>query len=99
MNLARNLENAARHFPKKTAVSDKNRKLNFHSFSIESDRIASALGKMGILPGDHVGLCAANSVSWMVFYFGVLKAGAVAVTISNALTLSELTRILENARP
>ena len=49
---------------------------------------------MGVKPGEHVGLCAPNSVDWIVFYFGVLKAGAVAVTLSGLLTGDELVNLL-----
>ena len=34
--------------------------------------------KMGVKPGQHVGLCAPNSADWLAFYFGVIKAGGLA---------------------
>jgi len=36
----------------------------------------------------------ANSYEWLAFYFGVLKAGAVAVTFSHMLTAAELPQII-----
>jgi long-chain acyl-CoA synthetase len=52
-----------------------------------------------VQPGDHVALCAPNSYEWLAFYFGVLKAGAVAVTFSHMLTAAELPQILCDCRP
>ncbi|MEE9612947.1 MAG: AMP-binding protein, partial [Desulfatiglandales bacterium] len=99
MNVAKNLENAAFYFPDRPALIEDNRKISFHEFNEESNRVATALKSMGVQPGDHVALCAPNSYSWLAFYFGVLKVGAVAVTLSSALSKDELTRIMEDARP
>jgi len=52
---------------------------------------------MGIQPGDPIGLCAPNSIDGVSVYFGVLKAGAVAVTLSRHLTGNELTYLLDHA--
>jgi long-chain acyl-CoA synthetase len=46
-----------------------------------------------------VALCAPNSYAWLVFYFGALKAGAVAVTFSHLLMKDELTRTLADCQP
>jgi long-chain acyl-CoA synthetase len=54
---------------------------------------------MGIKPGDFIGLCAPNSSDWIIFYFGVLKVGAVAVTLSSLLTGDELSLLLNHSRP
>ena len=51
-----------------------------------ANRIATGLIERGLNPGEFVGLCAPNSADWIAFYFGVLKAGAVAVTLSGVLT-------------
>ncbi len=99
MNIAKNLENAAFYFPDRPAVIEGDQKISFLEFNQESNRIATALTGMGIQPGDHVALCAPNSYQWLTFYFGVLKAGAVAVTLSNTLKKDELTRIMDDARP
>ena len=54
---------------------------------------------MGTRPGDLIGICAPNSAEWIVFYFGILKAGGVAVTLSAALTGDELKNLVNHARP
>ena len=99
MNIANNLENAAFHFPDCCAVIDGGRQITFAQFHAESSSIAAALAGAGVKPGEHVALCAPNSYAWLAFYFGVLKAGAVAVTFSHMLTGAELADILSDCRP
>jgi len=54
---------------------------------------------MGLKPGEYVGLCAMNSAAWIAFCFGVLKAGAVAVTLSGMLTGDELVNLVSHSKP
>ena len=99
MNVAKNLENAAFYFPQQTAVIENDREISFFEFNKESNRIATAMMSMGVQPGDHVALYGPNAYEWLAFYFGVLKAGAVAVTLSSLLKRDELLRIMDNAQP
>jgi long-chain acyl-CoA synthetase len=99
MNLARNLENSAFYFPDETAIVEENREISFLEFNHDSNRVATALIHLGVQAGDHIALCAPNSYQWLAFYFGVLKAGAVAVTLSSALSKTELAALLDDARP
>ncbi|MEE9420244.1 MAG: AMP-binding protein [Desulfatiglandaceae bacterium] len=99
MNIAKNLQIAALYFPERPALIEEDREISFLEFSQESNRVATALIGMGVRPGDRVAMCAPNSYRWLSLYFGVLKAGAVAVTLSNTLTRMEFTQIVDDARP
>jgi long-chain acyl-CoA synthetase len=99
MNLAENLERSVLYFPDRRAIIEAERQTSYLEFNQESNRVATALISLGVQRGDHVALCAPNSSEWLAFYFGVLKAGAVAVTLPSTLTKSELTRLLDDARP
>jgi long-chain acyl-CoA synthetase len=99
MNLATNLETSAFYFPDRVAVIEGDREISFQEFNQESNCVATALIRLGIKPGDHVALCAPNSYPWLAFYFGVLKAGAVAVTLSSVLSKTELSHSLNDACP
>ena len=99
MNIASILEKAAFYFPDYLAVIDKEKSIRFNQFNRDASRVASALHRRGIRPGDHVALCAPNSYAWLAFYFGVLRAGAVAVTFSHLLTKNELVKILLDCKP
>lgn len=43
------------------------------------DLCASDLIKLGVQPGDHVALWSYNSLHWPIAYFGIVRAGGVAV--------------------
>jgi long-chain acyl-CoA synthetase len=99
MNLAHNLETSAFFFPDRPAIWEGSIVMTYRELNAHANRIATGLIKMGIKPGEHVGLCAPNSSEWIAFYFGVLKAGAVAVTLSSLLRREELALFIEHAKP
>jgi long-chain acyl-CoA synthetase len=99
MNIAKNLERSAFYFPHRPVVSEGSSETSYAQLNEKANRVATALIKMGIKPGDHIGLCAPNSGDWLAFYFGVLKAGAVAVTLSSMLTHDELPLLVNHSRP
>jgi len=99
MNLAKNLERSAFFFPERPAVSEGPTGMTYAQLNEKANRVATALLGMGIQPGEHVGLCAPNSGDWLAFYFGVLKAGAVAVAFSSLLKKNELELLVGHARP
>jgi long-chain acyl-CoA synthetase len=99
MNLARNLEASAFFFPDRPAVREAGLELTYAQLNDRANRIATGLIRLGVKPGEHVGLCSLNSADWIAFYFGVLKAGAVAVTLSGVLTGDELALLVNHARP
>jgi long-chain acyl-CoA synthetase len=99
MNLARNLEASAFFFPNRPAVREAGLELTYAQLNDRANRIATGLIGLGVKPGEHVGLCSLNSADWVAFYFGVLKAGAVAVTLSGLLAGNELALLVNHARP
>jgi long-chain acyl-CoA synthetase len=99
MNLARNLERSAFFFPGRPAVGEGAGETTYAQLNEKANRVATALLKMGIQPGELVGLCAPNSGDWLAFYFGVIKAGAVAVTFSSVLKKNELELLVGHAPP
>jgi long-chain acyl-CoA synthetase len=99
VNVAANLDNAAFHFPDHTAVIDGDRSISYLEFNRDANRMASSLTGLGVQAGEHVAICAPNSYDWLVFYFGALKVGAVAVTFSHLLRKDELIRTLEDCQP
>jgi len=99
MNLARNLERAAFYFPKQPALSEGSSEISYTQFNASANQVATALIQSGIQPGDKVGLCAPNSSEWLIAYFGILKAGAVAVTLSSLLKDDELKFLVGHSKP
>ena len=99
MNISNNLENAAFYFPDRPALSEAGREITYSEFNERANRIATGLLALGVKPGEHIGLLAPNSANWLIFYFGVLKAGAVAVTFSSLLTPDEMAPLLNHSKP
>jgi long-chain acyl-CoA synthetase len=99
MNIASNLDHAAYHFPDHCAVIEGDRSVSFSEFCRDASQMASAMVEFGIQPGDHVALCAPNSYAWVVFYFGAIKAGAVAVTFSHLLMKREFMSTITDCEP
>jgi long-chain acyl-CoA synthetase len=99
MNVATNLEASAFFFPRNPAVREGNSVTTYAQLNERANRIATGLMKMGVASGEHIGLCDLNSADWIAFYFGVLKAGAVAVTLPGTLTKDEMAILVGHAKP
>jgi long-chain acyl-CoA synthetase len=99
MNLAHNLETSAQFFPNYPAVRERDKETSYGELNEKSNRIASALVKLGMAPGDLVALCAPNSADWIAVYFGIIKMGGVATTLSSLLTAVEFSNLIHHARP
>ncbi len=67
MNLARNLETAAFFFPGRPALREGVRELTYDQLNRQANRVATALIREGIRPDESIGLCAPNSIDWIVF--------------------------------
>ena len=99
MNIATKHRTFGIAFPDRPAVAVKGSETTYRQLNKNTNRVATALVGSGVGPGDRVVLCAPNSLEWIIFYFGVLKAGAVAVTLSNQLTADEFARVMADSRP
>ena len=99
MNIGNIIDRSAHFFPNHPAISSNGVETTFLTLNEKANRVASALVELGITPGDRVALCTPNSVEWVIFYYGAIKAGAVAVTLSALLTPSELTHVVTDAAP
>jgi long-chain acyl-CoA synthetase len=99
MNLAHNLEASAQFFPRYPAVREAEKDTSYGELNEMANRVASGLSRLGVTPGDLVALCAPNSAEWLAFYFGVIKTGAIAVTLSGLLKDSEVSKLVDHAKP
>ena len=99
MNIAHILENSARCFADRPAIVIDGRETTYSELDRESGLIAAALAASGIQPGELVGFCLPNSRQWLSAYFGILKAGCVAVPLAITMTGAELDQVLRDCRP
>jgi long-chain acyl-CoA synthetase len=90
--LHRLLRSAVRRFPLRTAVIFEGRHLTYRRLNREVNRFANALISLGMRPGDRVMLLLPNSPQLVISFYGVLKAGGVAVFTLPTTRREELIR-------
>jgi long-chain acyl-CoA synthetase len=71
------LREVAREVGDKPALLIGDRSVNFSEIDQQSDRLAAALAKRGVRPGDRVTIFMPNSVEFVIAFYGTLKAGGV----------------------
>ncbi|MFH1138869.1 MAG: AMP-binding protein [Pseudomonadota bacterium] len=99
MNLAAILEASARVFPERAAVVSQGKEYSYAYLNHRADLAAAALTKLGLRPGERVGLCLPASVDWPALYFGIMKAGGTALTLFHNLTARELAQLVADGTP
>jgi fatty-acyl-CoA synthase len=66
------------------------RRFTYLELQTESNRLASALLKLGLLPGDRIGIWSHNNVPWVLMQLATAKVGLILVNINPAYRTSEL---------
>lgn len=99
MNVGTNLEASTLYFPKRLALASEGKELTYAEFNETTNRLATGLIKMGLRPGEHVAICAANTMEWPTAYFAILKAGGVVISLANLLSPDELRMLLDHSKP
>jgi fatty-acyl-CoA synthase len=91
------LRYASQQYPGKTAVVCGEHRLTYEQFSDRAARLAGAIKKMGIQPGDRVAFLSGNCHRLLEAYYGVLAAGAVLLPLNIRLAPPELAYILNDS--
>ncbi len=81
----------------KVALIDGDARWTFAELEEWSDRIAGALGEIGIGPGDRVAWCGPNSATVIAFVQGCRKAAVTSVPLNYRLTPDEAAYVLDNS--
>ncbi len=81
----------------KVAFLDGSRSLTWAEVDAETDRVAAALSGLGLDAGSRVCLVLGNTLAFPSAYFGVLRAGLVAVPVNPANTPRELAHVFEDS--
>jgi fatty-acyl-CoA synthase len=91
------LERSAGVFADKTAVIHQDRRYTYGEFRHRVHRVAGALRRAGIRPGDRVAYLAPNIPAMLEAHFAAPLAGAILVTINTRLNPNEIAYILNHA--
>ncbi|RFU68385.1 class I adenylate-forming enzyme family protein [Bacillus sp. V59.32b] len=97
MNLFEGLERNARNNGEKPAIIFNERVHTYAEFNEETNWIANALINYGVKKGDKIAIMMKNSNQFPYVYYGILKAGGVAVPINFRLTAHEVSYILNDS--
>jgi len=73
------------------------REITWKVFDEKANRFANMLLERGVKKGDKVGILLMNCLEWLPIYFGILKAGALAVPLNFRYTADEIKYCLDLA--
>ncbi len=93
------LERAARRTPQAVAAIEPHGVATYAELDGLANRLARLLVDSGVRRGDRVILAMPNSIDLAAFYFGVMKAGAVAVPLAPGPRSDRLAPAVADCRP
>lgn len=96
MNVCESLTVSALHFPQHTAVVFRNQSYSYHELDSLSCAAATVLENQGIQHGDRVAIQISNCPAFVIWYYAVLRLGAIAVSISTRLANEEVQYIVDD---
>ncbi len=87
----------AEKYPHKTAIIFLGEKYSYARLMDLIDRFGTGLSHLGVQKGDRVLLYLANSIQWVIAFFGIQKIGAVVVPVSPIYTSHEIIYMLNDS--
>jgi long-chain acyl-CoA synthetase len=88
---------AADRYGEKTAFTSFGQATSYAELEAESNQYANMLADHGVGPGDRVGIFVPNTTQFPVSYFGIIKAGGVAVPLNLRMDPETLVYVVNNA--
>src|SRR5687768_11155937 len=86
------LDDAARRWGDRPALIVRHQHLRwtYRELNEAAERFAAGLIKLGLQPGDRVGIWSPNRYEWVLAQFATAKAGLILVNVNPAYRISEL---------
>ncbi|MGH2348485.1 MAG: long-chain-fatty-acid--CoA ligase [bacterium] len=91
------LDQSAARFPRHTATVFFGARLSYQAVKELADRFAAGLVHAGVKPGDRVSIHLPNCPQFLIAYYGILKAGAVAVPFNPVYVEREIEHQLNDS--
>lgn len=91
------LDRAVARFGDAEALIDDQIRLSWRELSAHVDTAGTALAASGVGPGDRVAIWAPNVSEWLIAAFGILRIGAVLVTVNTRFRGGEAAYVLRAA--
>ena len=93
------LQESALRFPEKWAAISCGERITFRDLDQRSNQVAARLRRLGVGPRDRVALVYENSLDALVYFWGVLKSGAVTVDIPFQAAPKVIRDVLQECKP
>src|SRR5262249_35168816 len=93
------LASAARARPGGAALFERERAWSWAELEAWACSLAARLARVGVRPGDRVGLLADPCAETLALIHALMAAGATLVALNTRLLAAELRELLEDARP
>jgi amino acid adenylation domain-containing protein len=91
------LDLSSSRFPRKIAVEESEGDgIRYDELTHLSDRVRDRLCRMGVKPGDRVGMCLRKSADGIACIFGIMKVGAAYVPVDPTAPASRNALIFQN---
>lgn len=87
----------ARAFPNRVAISHEDRQIRYRQLDQASDRVAESLRSRSLDPGTRIALLCENCIEYVIVFFGIFKAGMVAVPLDSSLDPETLAFVLADS--
>jgi long-chain acyl-CoA synthetase len=84
--------------PERQALQQGDQALNYAALDALMDRIAAALQRDGLQPGDAIAICAGTSLNYAAVFLGALRAGVVVAPLAPGATPASLQGMLRDAQ-
>src|SRR5665213_1143894 len=97
MNVFDTLAKSARQWPSRTAIIDAGGALDYQSLWREVEALRVHLDRLGVKPGQGVGVRARNGRAFVIGALAALGCGAVIMPIHHQMKPDELSDMLDKA--
>lgn len=84
------LDDAVQRYGARTCTHFQGKSLTYKEIGALSDRAAKGLAALGVREGVKVGLLLPNSPTYIVYFFGILKAGGTVVNFNPLYSIEEI---------
>src|SRR4030042_3830201 len=93
------LEENVKKYPDKIALIHESTRATYKEINTNAHRLARALSGMGVAAGDRVVVILNNWLEYVASYYGILKTGAVFVSLSTDIKHESMASLLSEIEP
>jgi acyl-CoA synthetase (AMP-forming)/AMP-acid ligase II len=83
--------------PRAPALRHGERQLDWHGLDALMDRVAAALQREGVAPGEAIAICGANAIEYAAIFLGALRAGVTVAPLPGGALPAQLATMVADA--